>query len=107
MAYVQHVIMLLKKLLKELEMLSPRLTDCIADGSISALLFDIDQRLAALANVQYNNIIFSLNYYIPGEVIDDLLHYKQILTYKLCNADYCKCFTVKMIASRVKVLIHK
>ena len=57
MAYVQHVIMLLKKLLKELEMLSPRLTDCIADGSISALLFDIDQRLAALANVQYNNII--------------------------------------------------
>jgi hypothetical protein len=107
MAYVQHVIMLLKKLLKELEMLSPRLTDCVVDGSIPALLFDIDQKLADLANVQYNNIVFSLNYYISGEVIGDLLHYKQILTYKLCNPAYCQCFTVKMIASRVKVLIHK
>ena len=83
-------------------MLSPRLTDCVVDGSIPALLFDIDQKLADLAN-----IVFSLNYYISGEVIGDLLHYKQILTYKLCNPAYCQPFTVKMIASRVKVLIHK
>lgn len=88
-------------------MLSPRLTDCIECASIPALLNDIDLKLTALANDQYNNIVYSLNYYIPGQVIGDLLHYKQILTYKLCNPEYCKPFTVPMIASRVIVLINK
>lgn len=88
-------------------MLSPRLTDCVVEASIPALLYDIDQKLTALANDQYNNIVYSLNYYIPGQVIGDLLNYKQILTYKLCNPNYCEPFTVKMIASRVQVLIHK
>ena len=88
-------------------MLSPRLTNCIDCASISALLIDINDRLTVLANSQYNNIVYSLNYYIPGEVIGDLLNYKQILTYKLCNPNYCAPFTVQMIASRVKVLIHK
>lgn len=68
---------------------------------------DIDCRLTELANVQYNNIVFSLNNYIPGTVIGDLLNYKRILTYKFCNPDYASCFTVKMIASRVQILIHK
>jgi hypothetical protein len=88
-------------------MLSPRLTDCIECASIPALLTDIDLRLTALANDQYNNIVYSLNYFIPGQVIGDLLHYKQILTYKLCNPEYCAPFTVDMIASRVIVLINK
>lgn len=88
-------------------MLSPRLTDCIECASIPALLKDIDLKLTALANDEYNNIVYSLNYYIPGQVIGDLLHYKQILTYKLCNPEYCSSFTVAMIASRVIVLIHK
>ena len=88
-------------------MLSPRLTDCVAEISPSALLYDIDQKLTQLANEQYNNIVYSLNYYISGELVGDLLHYKQILTYKLCNPYYCEPFTVQMIASRVKVLIHK
>ena len=88
-------------------MLSPRLTDCIECASISALLEDIDLRLTALAVSQYNNIIFSLNNYIPGEVIGDLLNYKQILTYKQCNPNYCQPFTVQMIASRVILLINK
>jgi hypothetical protein len=88
-------------------MLSPRLTDCIECASIPALLTDIDLRLTALANDQYNNIVYSLNYFIPGQVIGDLLHYKQILTYKLCNPEYCAPFTVEMIASRVIVLINK
>lgn len=68
---------------------------------------DIDCRLTELANVQYNNIVFSLNNYIPGTVIGDLLNYKRILTYKFCNPDYAAPFTVKMIASRVQILIHK
>lgn len=88
-------------------MLSPRLTDCAAEISPSVLLYDIDQKLTQLANDQYNNIVYSLNYYISGELVGDLLHYKQILTYKLCNPLYCEPFTVSMIASRVKVLIHK
>jgi len=107
MAYVQHAIMLLKRQIKELKMLSPRLTDCIECASIPALLEDINLKLTALAVSQYNNIIFSLNNYIPGEVIGDLLNYKQILTYKQCNPSYCEPFTVQMIASRVILLINK
>lgn len=88
-------------------MLQPRLTNCIECASIPALLIDIDCKLTDLAKQQYNNIIFSMTNYMPGPVIGDLLNYKRILTYKYCNPDYCKKFTVKQIASRVKVLIHK
>jgi len=88
-------------------MLTPRLVDCVYCASIPVLLEDIDCKLTDLAKHQYNNIVFALNYYMPGQVIADLLHYKQILTYKLCNPDYCGSFTVEMIASRIKVLIHK
>jgi hypothetical protein len=88
-------------------MLSPRLTNCIDCATIPALLTDIDCKLTSLANNQYNNIVFSLNYPVPGVVIGDLLNYKRILTYKFCNPDYCSQFTVKMIASKVKLLIHK
>lgn len=88
-------------------MLSPRLTDCVVDASIPALLTDIDQRLTYWGNTQYNNLVYSVNNYIPGEVVGDLLNYKQILTYRLCNPDYANWFTTAQIASRVKVLIHK
>jgi hypothetical protein len=88
-------------------MLSPRLTNCIDCTTIPVLLTDIDCKLTDLANNQYNNIVFSLNYPVPGVVIGDLLNYKRILTYKFCNPDYCSQFTVKMIASKVKILIHK
>jgi hypothetical protein len=88
-------------------MLSPRLTNCIDCTTIPALLADIDCKLTELAVNQYNNIIFSLNNYIPGTVIGDLLNYKRILTYKYCNPEYACRFTVKMIASKVKILIHK
>ena len=88
-------------------MLSPRLTNCIECTQIPALINDIDAKLTVLANDQYNNIVYSLNYYIPGQVIADLLQYKQILTYKLVNPDYCCPFTVSMIASRVIVLLNK
>lgn len=101
------VIQSLNKPLKELKMLSPRLLNCIDCANIPVLLTDINQKIAALAQDQYNNIVFSLNYPIPGQVIGDLLHYKQILEYKQCTPDYCPDYTVTMIGSRVKVLIHK
>lgn len=91
-------------------MLSPRLTDCIDYASIPATLLQIDEKLAYWATRQYNNIIFSMNNYIPGEVVEDLLHYKQILTYRLCNPEYamvCGLPTTSQVVSRVKVLIHK
>ena len=91
-------------------MLTPRLTDCIEEDSIPATLLQIDDKLTYWAKIQYNNIIFSMNNYIPGEVVDDLLHYKQILTYRLCTPDYamvCGVPTTSQIVSRVKVLIHK
>lgn len=88
-------------------MLSPRLTNCVDCATIPALLTDIDCKLTDLANNQYNNIVFSLNYPVPGVVIGDLLNYKRILVYKFVNPDYCSQFTVQMIASKVKLLIHK
>lgn len=88
-------------------MLSPRLTDCINCSNIPSLLSDIDCKLRELANNLYNNTVFSLNREIKGIVITDLLNYKRILTFKWCNPNYASHFTVNMIASKVKLLIHK
>jgi hypothetical protein len=91
-------------------MLSPRLINCVVNSSIPFTLTQIDERLTYWAVRQYNNIIFSMNNHIPGEVINDLLNYKQILTYRLCNPDYamvCGKPSTSQIVSRVKVLIHK
>jgi hypothetical protein len=88
-------------------MLSPRLTNCVDCSSIPSLLNDIDCRLTTLANNQYNNIVFSLNKNTSNDVLGDLLNYKRILTYKYCNPDYACRYTVKMIASRIKILIYK
>ena len=88
-------------------MLSPRLTDCVNCSSISVLLSDIDCKLAELSNNLYNNVIFSLNKPIPTAAMLDLLNYKRILAFKLCNIDYAKAYTVEMIASRVKLLKFK
>ena len=88
-------------------MLSPRLNNCIDCATIPVLLTDIDNKLAELAQVEYNNIVYSTNYAIPAWAIGDLLNYKRILEYKACNPEYAQPFTIKQIASRVKVLIHK
>lgn len=88
-------------------MLQPRLTNCIECSSIPALLTDINAKLTELAKIEYNNIIFSMNYNLACSPIGDLLNYKRILGYKYCNEEYASCFTVEMIASRVKILIHK
>ena len=88
-------------------MLTPRLTTYPACATVTALLNDIDCRLTELAVNLYNNLIYSLNQPIPAEAMMDLLNYKRILTYKLCNPDYAAPFTVEMIASRVKLLKYK
>ena len=104
MDFVVSVNQQLFKRLKNLKMLSPRLSECIECSNISALLCDIDHKLADLAKIQYNNVVFALNKPFPGEVMGDLLNYKRILTYRACNCDYAGCFSVNQISSKIKTL---
>lgn len=91
-------------------MLTPRLTDCVVNGSIAATLTQLDARLTYWATVEYNNLSFSTNTYIPANVIGDLLNYKRILEYRVCNPDYamvCGLPTTAQVISKVKILINK
>lgn len=88
-------------------MLQPSLINNVNCGTIPVLLEDIDCKINELAGNLYNNTIYSLNQPVNGAVFLDLLNYKRILTYKACNPDYAKPFTVEMIASRVKLLKYK
>lgn len=88
-------------------MLQPRLNDCIDCATIPVLLNNIDAKITSLATEEYNNIVYDLNYYINGQVIFDLLQYRQILEWKFCNAEYAVAFTVPMIASKVQILINR
>lgn len=88
-------------------MLSPRLTNCIECNSISSLLAAIDCKLTEMAKNLYNNTIFSLNKSIERDKISDLLNYKRILSYKLCNENYAACYSLEWIASRVRVLVGR
>lgn len=88
-------------------MLTPRLTNCKECITISNLIKDIDCKLSDLANLLYNNIVFMLNHPVEYSVYLDLLNYKRILLFKYCNPSYAGCYTVEMIASKVKLLKYK
>lgn len=89
-------------------MLTPRLTNCPECASIPALLAEIDCKIASMAKILYNNTVFSLNKSVSWVTLYDLLNYKRILTYKVCNPYYGgRAFTVQMIASRIKLLKYK
>ena len=88
-------------------MLSPRLNNCAECADINSLINEIDCRVADLANILYNNTIFMLNKSFNYEVMSDLLNYRRILTYKVCNPDYAGHYTVNMIASKIKILKFK
>jgi hypothetical protein len=85
-------------------MITPRLTNGSEHIEIIDLLNDIDCKIATLAKDFYNNIIFALNRPMSRNTMRDLLHYKRILIYKSCNRHYASHYTVKMIASKVKLL---
>lgn len=82
-------------------MLSPRLTNCPECANIPSLLKKIDCKLAELGNNLYNNISYMLNKPIPAGDITQLITYRRILMYKLCNPNYVQEYTVSMISSRV------
>lgn len=88
-------------------MLSPRLTNCVECSTIPFLLDEIDCKLKELAINLYNNVIFMLNQPVPSSVMIDLLNYRRILTFKYCNPEYAGCYTVDMIASKIKLLKYK
>jgi len=88
-------------------MISYRLTNCVDCTTIPVLLNNIDCKLTELAKKQYGNIVFALNNKISDSLFSDLLHYKRILQFKSCNADYASCYSVDQIASKVKLLINK
>ncbi len=88
-------------------MLNPRLNNCVDCTTIPVLLSEIDCKIFSLAKNEYNNTVFDLNKCIDRGAFWDLLNYKRILTYKLYNPNYACKYTVKKIASRVKILIHK
>lgn len=99
--------LVLQQLIQHHKMLTPRLTNCTNCGDILSLITEIDCKVAEVSNSMYNNVIFMLNQSIPKDVIEDLLNYKRILTYKYCNPEYISTYTVNMIASRVKLLKYK
>jgi hypothetical protein len=88
-------------------MLTPRLTNCLECAEIPSLIADIDCKLAEMSSALYNNIVFMLNKNIAYEAISDLINYKRILSYKICNPNYAGHFTVNMIASKIKLLKYK
>ena len=88
-------------------MLQPSLTNCVECTTIPALLDDIDCKIKEIAGKLYNNTIYALNQIIPAEAFIDLMNYKRILTYKFCNPDYAKCYTIANITSRIKLLKYK
>lgn len=85
-------------------MLNPRLTNCTECADITSLIQEIDCKVSELSVALYNNLVFMLNKNIEPDIITDLMIYRRILMYKICNPNYAGHFTVNMIASRIKIL---
>lgn len=88
-------------------MITPKLTNCPTCSDINSLIAEIDCKISETSSDLYNNIVFMLNKSISQEVVLDLLNYKRILLYKICNPNYAGRYSVNMIASKIKLLKHK
>lgn len=86
-------------------MITPRTSHtCTECSDITTMIGEIDCKMAKLASNLYNNVVFMLNYPIPGDAMIALLHYKRILMCKWVNSQYAVDYTLDMIASRVNLL---
>lgn len=85
-------------------MLTPRLTNCPECADIPSLIQEIDCKVSEVSVALYNNMVFMLNKNIEPDIINDLMIYRRILMYKVCNPNYAGNFSVNMIASRIKIL---
>ncbi len=85
-------------------MLKVRETACRECSLINELIKKIDCQVAKMAHNLYVNLVYMVNKPIEACKISTLLHYKRILTYKACNAEYAVDFSVEKIGSRVNFL---
>ena len=85
-------------------MLSIKVTHCRDCALAFKLLDSINCQVAKMANNLYLNIAYMLDKPVEGCKMSTLIHYKRILTYKSCNADWASDYSVDDIASRVNFL---
>jgi len=85
-------------------MLSIKVTNCRECALVSKLIDSIDCQLAKMANNLYLNIVYMLDKPVEACTISTLLHYKRILTFKSCNADWASDYSVDDIASKINFL---
>lgn len=83
-------------------MLTPRLTICRTCAEVPSLLTTINCKISEVTKNLYQNVTLMVNKPFDGCLVEDLLHYKRILTYKNCNPDYAVDYTVESIASKVR-----
>jgi hypothetical protein len=88
-------------------MLSVRLTSCATCTNVPALLSNINCKLHSLSKDLYGNTVLALNKPINKCDIIKLLHYKRILTYRLCNEMYANDFSLEKISSKIKILTNE
>lgn len=88
-------------------MLTPRLTNCTDCVDIIGLINDIDCRLTENSKKMYNSLVYMFTCSVSPEVMSDLLNYRRILVHKYCNYEYAGDVPIELIASKVKLLIHK
>ena len=88
-------------------MLTYRLTNCEECTSIPKLIEDIDCKLTELGKREYNNVSYALNKHVDTVLAFNLLNYRRILQFKSCNEEYANLYSVKDIASRIKLLKFK
>lgn len=85
-------------------MLNIKVTNCRDCAQASKLIDSIDCQLAKMANNLYMNISYMLDKPVEACNMSALLHYKRILTFKSCNADWASDYSVDDIASRINFL---
>jgi ribonuclease HIII len=80
------------------------LNNCAHCADINTLIKEIDCKVFQLSIKVYNNLVYLLNNCVNEGNIKDLLHYKNILLYKMCNPKFAGDVTVEVIANRIKFL---
>lgn len=85
-------------------MLNPRLNNCIDCTTVESLLKNIDVKIFNISKDMYNNLVFMLNKKLSGEILNDLLQYKRILTHRYYNSEYASDYTLETISNKVKML---
>lgn len=82
-------------------MSTPIITTCKQCSEIPNLISIIDCKIAMEANKLYQNIVLMLNLPVDDCLIEELIHYKRILTYKSCEDGYAENFSIERITNQI------